>query len=109
MENMTKIENTIPFIAPLGRELVISGAYMQALVVQQSANEFGACLVHTDVADIAQGTCRMVHRDPTPAPRMPSKGARVSPRLGGDATYIHVLVCRGRKDSTMVPFWLLLF
>ncbi|EHA51148.1 hypothetical protein MGG_17241 [Pyricularia oryzae 70-15] len=57
MENMTKIENTIPFIAPLGRELVISGAYMQALVVQQSANEFGACLVHTDVADIAQGTC----------------------------------------------------
>ncbi|KAI6357870.1 hypothetical protein MCOR31_010118, partial [Pyricularia oryzae] len=103
---MTTIENTIPFIAPLGRELVISGAYMQALVVQQSANEFGACLVHTDVADIAQGTCRMVHRDPTPAPRMPSKGARVSPRLGGEATYIHVLDhphCAEKTKTTRVP------
>ncbi|QBZ64415.1 hypothetical protein PoMZ_06112 [Pyricularia oryzae] len=49
---MTASESMLSFLLCRARDLVISGAYMQALVVKQSVNGFAACLV-SDVADIA--------------------------------------------------------
>lgn len=53
----------LSFLLCRARDLVISGAYMQALVVKQSVNGFAACLV-SDVADIARAHDAWVDRVP---------------------------------------------